>query len=78
VMAFVHEFHLVSSDRHDVHKPVSCGWRSFIADGKTILQLDTYGSEQRKILNKVSQTFQVDREGAAVLLGLIRETFPGL
>ncbi|WP_445166993.1 hypothetical protein ACTXG7_24720 [Mycolicibacterium sp. Dal123E01] len=77
-MALIREFHNVVSDRQDVHKPVSCGWRTFHAGGDTILQLDTYGSDQRKIANKVSQTIQLDRDGAVFLLNLIREAFPGL
>ncbi|WP_197521979.1 hypothetical protein [Mycobacterium gordonae] len=44
-------------------------------DDETILQLDTYGSDERQIPNKVSQSFQFDREGAAVLLRLIRDVF---
>lgn len=77
-MAFVGEFQRVFSDRNGMHKPVLCGWRTFNADGRTILQLDTYGSDERQIPNKVSQSLQLDRDGAAILLQLIRETFSGL
>jgi hypothetical protein len=77
-VAFVGEFQEVGSDRNGLHKPVLCGWRTFNVDGQTILQLDTYGSDQRQIPNKVSQSFQVNRESAAILLQLIRETFRGL
>ncbi len=77
-MAFVSEFQQVESDKNGRHKPVLCGWRAFDADGETILQLDTYGSAERQIPNKVSQSLQLDREGAAALLELIRGTFVGL
>ena len=77
-MALISGFDEVKSDRQEVHRPVSCGWRAFNTDEKTILQLDTYGSDQRKILNKVSQSIQLDRAAAATLVRLIRDTFPGL
>lgn len=74
-MAFVSEFREVVSDTNGLHKPVICGWRKFDVEDRTILQLDTYGTAQRQIPNKVSQSVQLDREGAAVLLRLIRDTF---
>lgn len=77
-MALVRDFHQVNSDKAVVHKPVSCGWRAFRAGDVTILQLDSYGSETRQIPNKVSQSIQLDREGAEELLKLIRNTFPGI
>lgn len=77
-MALIAEFQHVVSDRISMHKPVLCGWRSFTVEGKVVLQLDTYGSDERQIPNKVSQSIQLDRQGAATLLQLIRDTFPGL
>jgi hypothetical protein len=77
-MALVREFQQVGSDRNAVHKPVLCGWRAFEIDGQTILQLDTYGSDERQIPNKVSQSFQLDRAGAAIVLKLIHDTFGDL
>jgi hypothetical protein len=74
-VALIREFQQVGSDKNGVHKPVTCGWRTFDADGQTILQLDTYGSDQRQIPNKVSQSIQLDRMAAEVLLRLIRDTF---
>lgn len=77
-MALVREFRQVTSDKSILHRPVSCGWRSFEVDGATILQLDTYGSEMRKIPHKISQSIQLDRAGAGELLDLIRKAFPGI
>jgi hypothetical protein len=77
-MALVREFDHVPADKVALHKPVSCGWRAFHVGEERILQLDTYGSDTRKIPNKVSQSIQLDREGAAQLVKLIRETFPEL
>ncbi len=77
-MALIGEFHHVTSDKSALHKPVSCGWRTFHAGDAKILQLDTYGSDTRQIPNKVSQSIQLDRAGAAELVKLIRATFPEL
>ncbi|MEV0823781.1 hypothetical protein [Nonomuraea rubra] len=44
----------------------------------TYLQLSTYGSDGRQSEKKVSQTLQLDRERAAVLLNIIKEAFPDL
>lgn len=77
-MALIAEFLEAHTDRASIHGPVQCGWRVFESGGVTILQLDTYGSDQRKIPDKVSQTIQLNREGAQVLLSLIRRAFPDL
>lgn len=77
-MALVEVFEQVRSDRESIHRPVECGWRYFTADGEIILQLDTYGSAERKFRGKVSQSLQLNREGARRLLDIINQAFPGL
>lgn len=77
-MAYIREFQEVTSETNGLHKPVLCGWRRFSVGDQTILQLDTYGTDERRFPNKVSQSIQLDREGAAVLSMLIRETFGDL
>lgn len=76
-MALISEFQQVVSDKNRRHKPVLCGWRTFNVDGEAILQLDTYGSRERQIPDKVSQSIQLDREGAATLLQMIHDAFGG-
>jgi hypothetical protein len=61
-----------------VHGEVECGWAVFESCGRRYLQLDTYGSRTRAIPGKVSQTIQVDEEGARKLKRLIAQAFPGL
>lgn len=77
-MALIKNYQSVSSDAQRVHRPVTCGYRAFTVDGRRILQLDTYGSTERKILDKVSQTIQLDADSARELLMIIEESFPGL
>lgn len=57
----------------------SCGYRRVhMADGSPAVQLETYGSDERKMLGKASQTIEIDRARAAELIDILRETFPGL
>ena len=48
-------------------------------DGRwTLLHLETYGSSSRAIPGKVSQSLQLDRDGARQLRDLIDQAFPDL
>lgn len=77
-MALIAKFESTSSDTQSIHGQVACGYRAFTADGRRILQLDTYGSAQRKITGKVSQSIQLEAEEAHQLIEIIRDSFPGL
>jgi len=60
------------------HSDVECGYRLISHSGGTLLQLDTYGSNDRQILGKTSQSIQFDELGAAKLIGIILTAFPKL
>lgn len=77
-MALVTEFQPVAGDRQSIHKPVTCGWKVFEEEGKRVLQLDTYGSADRVIAGKGSQSLQFDRAAASELLALIDHAFPDI
>lgn len=47
-------------------------------NGRTYLHLATFGSDQRQSAPKTSQTIQLDRDIAAKLVAVMRETFPGI
>ena len=49
--------------------------RVTLPGGNVLLQLSTFGSDQRASEPKVSQTIQFDRAAAARLKDLIEETF---
>jgi 5-methylcytosine-specific restriction protein B len=57
---------------------VDCGYQIVQDRGDTLLQLSTYGSDQRQSEKKVSQTLQFDRDRASQLLRVIQRAFPGL
>lgn len=78
-MAMISEFHQIShSGSERRHSEVECGFKSFELAGETIVQLDTYGSSQRKDKGTISQSIQLDERGAAYLVGLLTRAFPNI
>jgi hypothetical protein len=78
-MALVTNLEASTKDRQSVHRPTRCLYTVFEAPGgERYLQLDTVGSEDREIPDKVSQSIQFDRQAAGQLLQLIERTFPDL
>lgn len=78
-MAYITEFNESKSPTSNrPHSTCSCGWKIGERDGTKVLQLDTYGSPERKDQGTVSQSLQLDRDRAAELLQILRSTFPGL
>lgn len=79
-MALVSTFRPIGSEtRRHVHRSeAECGWTIFADNGRTYLQLETYGSNSRVFPGKVSQTIQLDEAGARQLRDLISAAFPAL
>lgn len=77
-MARIVEFHEVTAETNRIHDGVECGYRMFSESGVRVLQLDTYGSSHRAKPGKVSQSIQLDEEGAEQLARIIFRAFPGL
>jgi hypothetical protein len=77
-MALIREFTRIHKESHRVHDPVECGWTLFEINGTTLVQLETYGSSERQVVGKVSQSIQLDEAGAADLLRILRQAFPAL
>ena len=76
-MARIAGFQKVTSDRHRLHKTeVECGYAVIDVGGQHYLQLETYGSSDRQIPGKISQTLQRDKERALELRRLIELAFP--
>ncbi len=78
-MAFVTRLDEISSE-HARRQPTSvdCEAFSFVdaETGERLLQLNTYGSPERKKPGGVSQTIQLNQEVAEQLARLISKTFP--
>ena len=78
-MALISSFEAVQKARPRAHMPVKCGYCSFIGPGdQRLLLLETYGSEDREFPDKVSQSIQLDKDGAKALMEIIRQEFPTL
>ena len=75
-MALITEFTELQKERNRVHGPVECGWTVLERNGTRYLQLDTYGSRDRQIPGKTSQSIQLDAASAAELKRLIARVFP--
>ncbi len=59
----------VEKTRNYVHQETTCTYSVFTTEvGKKYFQLDTYGSADRKILAKVSQSIQFELGSAKNLL----------
>src|SRR3954453_7185856 len=78
-MALVTSLEANTKERQSVHRPTRCLYTIVDAPGgERYLQLDTVGSEDREIPEKVSQSIQFDQQAAGQLLKLLLRTFTGL
>ena len=66
----------IEKDRNSVHKEVECTYTSFTNnEGQKYVQLDTYGSNTRKIKDKTSQSIQPNKESAKTLIDILNNEF---
>lgn len=61
--------------RNTVHEKVHSTYTVFEMDGEKYVQIDTYGRIDRENPEKISQSFQFDKETAEFLMKLLREEF---
>jgi len=75
-MALVRRIDHASKERQEPQRPTVCLASVFSdAEGNSYIQLDTYGSNSRKIPGKMSQSIQFDAASAAQLKLLIETAF---
>ncbi|MEX0327649.1 MAG: hypothetical protein AB3N07_02910 [Ruegeria sp.] len=75
-MALVTQFERDERDFRSLHPTqVVCKYLVSLNDGKKVLQLNTYGSAEREIPDKLSQTLQFDEKPARQLLAILNEEF---
>ncbi len=73
-MALVRKLESITKERSSVHGPVDCVYTVFTGeDGKRYLQLDTFGSKNRQIAGKISQSVQFDVASAIQLKRIIED-----
>lgn len=73
-MALIKKLERVTMDRNSVHGYVAATYTVFQNDaGEKVLQIDTYGSPQRQIPGKKSQTLQFGPKALAQLREILGE-----
>ena len=75
-MALIEHFEARPIEPRRVHDGVVCGFAAIDLDGRRILQLETYGSTDRAVPGKVSQSIQLDVVAARKLVTIIQASFP--
>ena len=72
-MARIDAFKEKSIERVTRHKPVSATYSIYELDGKKVLQIDTYGSPDRQMPGKTSQSIQLEESGIAALKKILEQ-----
>lgn len=65
----------VNKERNTVHDEVQATYSIFEINGEKYLQIDTYGKEGRMNPEKISQSFQFNKESASFFVNLLVEEF---
>jgi hypothetical protein len=74
-MALIKAFEHKSMDRNSIHGGINATYTTFERDGRKFIQVDNYGSAEREIPGKKSQTFQLDVNYARELFDILRDCF---
>jgi hypothetical protein len=77
-MARIRSLTPATGDSRQHPTEVDCTYQVIHGKRELLLQLSTYGSDDRRSQPKVSQTLQIDRKQAAELVRILRDAFPGL
>jgi hypothetical protein len=73
-MAYIKQFQQREiTPRKAAHKTTKGTYSTFERDGQKFIQLVTYGQGQKP--DKITQTFQLDREGAHDLYSILKHAF---
>lgn len=73
-MAIVRSLVRITLERESRHLEAPCTYAIVHGDdGRACLQIDTYGSSERKILGKKSQSIRFSPEAAAQLRGILAQ-----
>ena len=74
-MALIKSFEHKSMDRNSIHGAIEATYTTFERDGRRFIQVDNFGSAEREIPGKKSQTFQLDEKSARELFDILRDHF---
>ena len=65
----------VLKTRNTIHEKVHATYTVFEMDGEKYVQIDTYGRIDRENPEKISQSFQLDKQAARFLIDILNEEF---
>lgn len=75
-MALVTHLERAKVERTSIHPTqVTCKYIIVETDGRKLLQLNTYGSADREMPDKISQTLQFDERTALNLFNILKKEF---
>ncbi len=74
-MALVRKIEKLEGERYQLHSEVEAKYAVYELDGKSFVQLNTYGRPDREFPGKVSQSIQFDRNGAEQMVQVLRKAF---
>lgn len=74
-MALIRKLEQKNMDRNSIHEEIEASYTVFERDGRTFVQIDSYGRTDREIPGKKSQTIQLDEIGAAQLYSILKSSF---
>jgi hypothetical protein len=77
-MGLITQFTHRPDSKPNFRTQVECGWNATDVAGRRLLRLETYGSADREIPGKRSQSFELDESAARELIGILRDAFPAL
>lgn len=71
----INNFQKVVKERNSIYDEVPATYTVFTEDGEKYFQIDTYGKTDRINPEKISQSFQLNRQTASYLANLLIEVF---
>lgn len=74
-MALISRFMPKRMDRNSIHDPIEATYTIFENDGRSFLQIDSYGRTTRELPGKKSQSIQLDKNGAEELMQILKSAF---
>jgi hypothetical protein len=72
-MALVRKISHVKLEKDSTHQSVDCTYDIVMEDGRKYLQLDTYGSSNRKMKGKKSQSIRLSPEALVQLRTIMNQ-----
>lgn len=65
----------IEKQRNSIHEKVDTTYTVFELDGQKYVQFDTYGRLGRENPEKISQSFQIDKDTAQYMVALLSDEF---